>query len=563
MMDVTNRRVAEILRSFGELLEVGVDEPFKVRAYFRAADSIERLDRPVAVLTREELIGLGSIGKNIAAKILELRETGSIREYDELRETVPPALVEMLKLGGIGPKTVRHLWKKMGIASIDELESAAHGHRIRALQGFGEKKEKEILNAIEQRRHQSSRMNRIEAGRIVREVSGLFGDARWSVAGSFRRGKSTVGDIDIVTVSSPSRVAPLLRSLAEAVIDEGERRMSVRIHGRRVDIRFTRPGEFGSMLMYLTGSKAFNIRLRSLAIERGWKLNEYGIEDSNGGVMHRFAEESPIFGHLGMEPIPPELREDGGEVERALAGTLPLLVTAEDIRGDLHTHSVWSDGHLDLNRLAQRGASLGYEYILCSDHSASLGVAHGLNAAGIRKQLHEIELVNRRSTCRLLAGVEVDILSDGALGLPGDILEELDLVIASVHTGFKQEEDAMTRRLIRAMENDSVDIIGHPTGRLIGRRPPYAIDMDRMIETAGDTHTALELNASPFRLDLDDIYVRRAIENGVKIAIGSDAHRAGDFFWIQHGVGVARRGWCRADDIVNTRPLRELLEWAA
>jgi DNA polymerase (family 10) len=563
MMDVTNRRVAEILRSFGELLEVSGDEPFRVRAYRRAADSIERLDRPVAGLTWEELIGLGSIGKNIAAKIIELRETGSIREYDELMNTVPLTLVELLKLDGIGPKTVHRLWKKMGITSISELESAARGHRIRVLHGFGEKKEKEILDAIEQGRQQSRRMNRLEAERIIGEVSDVFGDARWSVAGSFRRGKSTIGDIDIVTVASPSRVAPLFRSLAEAVIDEGERRMSIRIQGRRVDIRFTRSATFGSMLMYLTGSKAFNIRLRSLAGERGWKLNEYGIEDLNSGTVHRFAEESRIFEHLGMESVPPELREDSGEVEHALAGTLPILVTAGDIRGDLHTHSSWSDGNLDLSELAQQGASLGYEYLLCSDHSASLGVARGLDAAGIRKQQHEIEFVNRGSVCRLLAGVEVDILSDGTLGLPGDILDELDLVIASVHTGFKQERDVITRRLIRAMENDSVDIIGHPTGRLIGRRPPYAIDMDRVIETARDTHTALELNASPFRLDLDDIYVRRAIEEGVKIAIGSDAHRAGDLFWMQHGVGVARRGWCRADDAINTRPLRELLEWAA
>lgn len=562
-MKYTNRQIAEKLKFFGQMLEILGETQFKVRAYDRAAETILHLEHSCADMSEEELRQLPGIGVNIAKKIAEYSATGTIAELEELIGQVPPTLGELLNLDGIGPRTVHRLWNKLGIESIDDLEKAAHGRRIRALSGFGPKKEQDILHAIERYRQQTGRMTRLEACRILEKLKPALLDGTYTVAGSYRRGKSTIGDIDIVTTDKPERLNRVLKSVADEVLDEGGRKTSIRVEGRRVDIRFTPPEQFGSMLMYLTGSKAFNIRLRAVAIMHGWKLNEYGIEDRATSKMHTFATESAMFAHLGMAYVPPELREDHGEVELACDNRLPHLVESMDIRGDLHVHSRWSDGTLSISELAREGEKQGYEYMVCTDHSASLGVARGLSAEDIKRQAHEIELVNRDSSCRILAGIEVDILADGKLAFPNRVLADLDLVIAAVHSGFKQEEDLMTRRVISATQNDHVDVIAHPTGRLLGRREPYAIDMERVVEAAADTDTALEINASPYRLDLDDVHVKMAVEEAVKIAIGTDSHSREDFSMMEHGVKIARRGWCEPDTVLNTYGISRLLEWTA
>jgi DNA polymerase (family 10) len=562
-MDETNRQVAELLHFMGQLLEIQGEDSFKIRAYHRAAEQVTRLNRSLRELKEEEIRAIPGIGEKIARKIREILSTGTFQELEDIRTQIPGTLIELLNLEGVGPRTIARLWRTMGIQSIDELEKAARGHRIRAIKGFGERKEEDILHSVQLYRSQGARMNRLEADRVVRCVSGIFTEGSYDVAGSYRRGKSTIGDIDIVTTLSSSDVNPRLFGVGEEVIDAGEKRSSIRCQGQRVDIRFSRPEEYGSMLLYLTGSKDFNIRLREIALSRGLKLNEYGIEDKNEGEIHTFSREGDIFSFLEMDYIPPELREDQGEILVAAQHRLPHLVERSDLQGDLHTHSSWSDGHLTLQDLARAGEVEGYQYLLVSDHSATLGIARGLTEERVRAQIHEIELVNRSSPCQLFAGIEVDILGDGSLGLPASLLRDLDLVIASIHSGFKQERDLITRRLINAVTNDDVDIIGHPTGRLLGEREGYDIDLLRLIEAAADANAALEINASPYRLDLDDLHVREATKHHVKLSLGTDAHDAQELSCIQYGVLIARRGWCEPHDVLNTFTEKELREYAS
>ncbi|MDD1713264.1 MAG: DNA polymerase/3'-5' exonuclease PolX [Methanoregulaceae archaeon] len=561
-MDITNQQVGAQLLLAGQLLEIMGENVFKIRAFYRASDIIERLAVPVTSLPEAELVRIQGIGKNIAHKIFEMRDTGTFTELETLKKDVPGPLLDLLMLDGVGPKTVNKLWKKLNVQSVDDLERAARGHRIRALTGFGEKKEAGFLAAIRRFREEAGRMNRFEADEVVTRVGSVMHAGNYEVAGSYRRGRSTIGDIDIVTTEPSGVLNSRLRQIADTMIDEGDRKTSFRCLGKRVDVRFTNKNEFGSMLVYLTGSKAFNIHLRQIAIGKGYKLNEYGIEEQATGKLHVFPDEQSLFAFLGLDNIPPELREDWGEVERAITHRLPHLVEVKDIRGDLHVHSSWSDGQLTIQELASTGELLGYEYLLCSDHSVSLGIAHGLDETALLKQRHEIERINKESTCQILCGTEVDILSDGTLGLPNTALRDLDLVIASVHSGLKQDRDQLTRRVIAAMENEHVDIIGHPTGRLIGKRGAYDIDLPRIIDRAAQTGTALECNASPYRLDIDDVHIRQAIEKGVHISVGTDTHNATEFAQIRYGVLTARRGWCTASDLLNTLTEKELLAWA-
>ena len=562
-MERTNREVAEELNLMAQLLEIQEGNTFKIRAFYRAADIVDRLGVPVAAMDEEDLSTIPGIGKNIARKIREICEKGTFQELQEIRSGIPDSLIELLNLDGVGPRTVSTLWKKLSVESIDDLEREARGHRIRALRGFGEKKEESFLKAIAQYRGQSGRMTRIEADRVVEQLRQTLTEGMFEVAGSYRRGKSTVGDIDVVTTEPAHAVNPRLRVIAEEMIDEGERKTSLRILSWRVDIRFSRQSQFGSMLLYLTGSKAFNIKLREIAIGKGFKLNEYGIEDHTTQSLKEFPTEEEVFSSLSMDYVVPELREDWGEVERASAHTLPVLVSQDEIRGDLHVHSTWSDGKLSPDELARTGEQLGYEYILCSDHSATLGIAHGLDENALKRQAHEIELVNRSSSCRIIHGTEVDILADGSLGLSSAALADLEIVIASVHSGFSQERDVMTRRVLSAIDHEHVDIIGHPTGRILGRREPYQIDMERVIDRARDTCTALECNASPYRLDLDDMFIREAIGKRVSIAIGTDAHDVSEFGHLRYGLVTCRRGWATRSDVLNTCSFSGLMEWAA
>ncbi|HVP94374.1 MAG TPA: DNA polymerase/3'-5' exonuclease PolX [Methanoregulaceae archaeon] len=559
-----NREIGEKLNLIGQLLEITGDNVFKIRAFYKAAETIDRMAGPVAEMSEEELVAVPGIGKAIAKKVRDIVETGTCGELEELKTKIPPALIDLLKLEGVGPKTVATLWKKMNIQSIEDLEKAAKGRRIRAVKGFGEKKESAILDAIALYRSAGGRMNRLEAEAVVNKVAGALTPGTWEAAGSYRRGKSTVGDIDIVSRETPSAVNPRLRTVADEIIDEGDRRTSVRVLGQRVDIRFSKERQFGSMMIYLTGSKDFNIRLREIAIAKGLKINEYGIEERADAKLHEFPTEQEMFRYLGLDYITPELRENQGEIERATEGKLPGLVTGADIRGDLHVHTSWSDGFLTIADLAKKGEELGYEYLLCSDHSASLGITHGLDEEKLKNQGHEIELVNRNgSGCTILHGIEVDILSNGTLGLPDQALADLDVVIASVHSGLKEDRDTLSRRVITAMENEHVDIVGHPTGRILGKRQEFEIDMPRIIEIAATTGTALECNASPWRLDLDDRYVKPARDRGALISLGTDSHQYDEFSFMRFGVTIARRGWCGPADLLNTRSKKELLAWAS
>jgi len=554
-----NAGIADQLERIAQLLLIMDENTFKIRAYQRAAEAVRRSLQPISDMSQADLLRVEGIGKGIAEAIRSITETGTCNELESLMEKIPPQLPELLEIDGIGPKTVQKLWRYLNITSLQELEAAARDHRIRTIRGLGVKKEAEILRAITAYKNRSGRMLLSEAEEIGEEVIAVLTPGSYSFAGSLRRGRSTIGDIDIVTTDSAVLVNPKLREIATEMIDEGTKKTSIFFKGKRVDIRFADPAEFGATLLYLTGSKEFNIRLRERAIARGLRLNEYGLLNQTTKEMIQCSNEEEIFRRLGLSYIPPELREDRGEVSRAESDTLPSLVEQKVIRGDLHAHSTGSDGTMTVNEMADLGDQLSYEYILCSDHSASLGVARGLSAEGLKSQAHEIEVANRSHTCQILKGVEVDILTDGSPGLPDSVLSDLDCVIASIHSVLHQETDTITRRMITAMENEHVDIIGHPTGRLIGRREPSAIDIPRILSAAKKTKTAIELNASPFRLDLDDIYLKNAIELGVKITIGTDAHRPEEYAHMRYGVMTARRGWCRADDILNTRSIDELL----
>jgi DNA polymerase (family 10) len=562
-MDAANRKAADTLIFMGELLEIKGEDPYKIRAFYRAAEEVGRLPRSVAGMSDEELREIRGVGKAIAQKIQDIVSTGTFPELEEVKATIPPTLLELLEVPGVGPKTVNRLWKKLGVLTLDDLERAARGHRIRAVSGFGEKKEADILQAIQLHRSRSRRMTLPEAGQVVAKVTAVLQPGTFAVAGSYRRGKSTIGDIDIVSTEHPQTLRQRLLSVSEELIDEGERRTSIRVLGQRVDIRFAEPRQCGSMLLYLTGSKNFNIRLREIAIGKGWRINEYGIEEREAGGLREFDTEHTMFAALGMDYIHPHLREDRGEIALARAHALPRVLEDADIRGDLHVHTQMSDGHLTLEEVAHLGAGAGYEYILVSDHSASLGIAKGLDAVALERQRKEIDAVNDRSRCTLLHGIEVDIAADGSLTLPNHALATLDLVIASVHGGLKQDPDVMTRRVITAIENEHVDIIGHPTGRLLGERPPAAMDMERVIDAAAENGTALEVNASPHRLDLDDDQIKNARDRGVKLSLGTDAHDAAELQFMRFGVITARRGWCRREDVLNTMSLGDLRTWSS
>ncbi|HOV67564.1 MAG TPA: DNA polymerase/3'-5' exonuclease PolX [Methanoregulaceae archaeon] len=563
-MDCTNRQVAEILRLIAQLHEVRGGNPFRVRAFLAGAEAVERLPRRVNDLGIEELRALAGIGERLASVVQEICRTGSSGELAALQAEVPAGLLDLLRVEGVGPKTAGRLWRELGVTSVAELKEAAERGRIRRLKGFGPKREAELLRGAERFAGGEHRMTRAVAEQLLSGLAGVLSPGRYVVAGSYRRGSATVGDLDLVSCEPPEELNPRLRAFADEVIEEGERRTSIRYRGERVDLRYTTPEALGPMLLYLTGSKAFNIRLRDRALLEGLRVNEYGIAGRQGKTrLETFPDEASMFAALGLPFIPPELREDRGEIEAAEHGTLPDLVGSADLRGDLHVHSTWSDGALSLDELAAEGTRRGYEYLIVSDHSETLRVAGGLSGRDLAEQRHAIEMINRSSPCRLIAGVEVDLLADGSTGLPNRVLTDLEVVIASVHSSLRQDPDQMTRRLIAACENEHVDIIGHPTGRLIGRREPVAVDLVRLIEAAAGTGTALEINASPFRLDLDDLSARAARDRGVRLSIGSDAHRPDELGHLGHGLATARRGWCTAEDILNTLPLDRLLEWVS
>lgn len=561
-----NKEIAATLQSLADILEIKGEDAFRVNAYRRVARVLDDLAVDVAALHEsDELTTLPGVGAGTAARIEEYLLTGKMGVYQEERKTIPKGLLELLEIPGLGPKTIGLVWKKLNVKSLAGLKRALRGGKILDLPGMGKKKVENIQAGI---RAYESRSGRLTlgavlptAGEIVENLREATGLDDVELAGSVRRFRETIGDIDVLAASSkPGLVISAFTELEPVaeVLAAGETKASIRTSDAiQVDLRVVEPSSWGAALMYFTGSADHNVRLRGLAQGLGMKLNEYGLFKGNRRVAAR--TEQAVFRRLGMSYVPPELREDRGEVEAALDGELPELLELSDIRGDLHVHSDWSDGHATIEEMARAAKRRGYRYMSVNDHTHSLGVAHGLSAERLEKQMEEIDEVNERlKGFTVLKGTEVDILSDGTLDLPDELLGRLDVVVASIHSGFGQPVDRITGRMLSAIDNPNVDIIGHPTGRLLGTRQPYAVDLEQVMERASATGTALEINAWHERLDLNDVNSRRAAELGAPIVISTDAHHPDQLGVMELGVRTARRGWLTPSDVLNTLTLTRL-----
>ncbi len=563
-----NKEIAEIFESLADILEITDQDPFRVGAYRKVARIVNDLPTDVAELAASgALTDIAGIGKGTAARIEEYLATGSIAAYDDARKTVPAGLVELLSVPGLGPKTIGLLWRQLGVKSLRGLKRAIRGQRILELPGIGPKKVENIEAGV---RAYESRSGRLTLGgvlptarAVLDALRALPGVERADLAGSVRRWRETIGDIDVLAASR--KPATVIRAfiglpLVDEVLAAGTTKASVRVAGAlQIDLRVVRPASYGAALMYFTGSKAHNVRLRGLAQDNGLKLNEYGLYRGTRAVAAK--TEEAVYGKLGLPLVPPELREDRGEVEAALAGALPNLLESRHIRGDLHLHSNWSDGASSIKEIVRATRARGYAYAAVTDHTRSLGIAHGLSIERLEKQLEEIAAINRRlKGFTVLSGAEVDILADGRLDLPDEMLDRLDVVIASIHSGFQQPEDRITGRIVSAIENPRVDIIGHPTGRLLGSRPEYAVNLDRVMEAAARTRTALEINCYHERLDLNDVNARRAAELGIRLALGTDAHHCDQLWMMDLGVATARRAWVGPLSVLNALSKGALLK---
>jgi DNA polymerase (family 10) len=568
---VKNREIAGILYQMAELLELHAENRFKIIAYSRAARAIESLTEDIEQVCRDgRLEGIPGVGKAIAEKIKEYLRTGRIQSHQDLLADTPQGLAELLQISGLGPKTVFMLHEKLNITNLDELEKAAREHRIRRLPRMGVVREKNILKSIERYRKRSNRILYSTAESIVDEIltylGGIEGLEHATAAGSYRRRKETVGDIDILaTAARPEEIvaAFVKMPLVEEVLAKGPTKASVIMNDTiQVDLRIVEHRSYGTVLQYFTGSKEHNVSMRQLALDRGYSLSEYSLTRLANGQDLFFDQEEEVYQALGLQYIPPELREDRGEIEAALGGKLPRLVEAKDIRGDLHVHSIWSDGRASIIELAQAARSMGYEYIALSDHSPSVGIAGGIGREKMEEKIEAVAEANDSlEGITILMGAEVDIKADGSLDYPDDLLERMDVVVASVHMAQQQKERTITGRLISAIENQNVDIIGHPTGRIINQREPSDMDFHAVLEAAARAGTALEINAHPSRLDLNDVNARAAKEMGVQMSINSDAHDAGQLLNMKYGINVARRAWLEKKDLINAMDLKDLIQF--
>jgi DNA polymerase (family X) len=562
-----NLAIARVLAEIGDLLEIKGENPFKIRAYRNASETIAYETRRVADLSAAERLGLPGIGKDIAGKIGELVESGGMQYYRELLEQFPPTVLDLLRLQGVGPKTVALLYRELNIRTLADLEQAARGGRLRAMKGMGAKKEALILKALEEQRRFTGRRLAAEAhdtaAALVSHLRAVAPDASVSTVGSLRRGCETCGDLDILAAGGPPDLMHAFTEyrLVERVLAHGDTKSSVLLRGGfQADLRLVPRDSLGAALQYFTGSKSHNIALRDRAIGLGLKLNEYGLFTVADDTRIAGDEEDGIYEALGLMPVPPELREGRGEIEAAAARSLPSLVQLEDLKGDLHCHTNRTDGRADIETMARAAREAGLRYLAITDHTQSLAMANGLDEAQALEHARAIrELNGRLEGMTLLAGIECDIRPDGTLDLADECLAQLDIVIASVHSAHNQEAPQMTDRLLRAMDCRWVDVLGHPTGRILLRRDPVKADMTRVIRAAADAGVALEINSQVDRLDLDDLHARQAQGAGAKIVISSDAHGPAAFAALRWGITTARRGWVRAEDVLNTRPLEALL----
>jgi len=569
-MPVHNATIEAIFDEIADLLDIQGANPFRVRAYRNAARTIGDLGTDIKTLMDQgtALTEIPGIGADLAKKIEEIISTGKCEFLERLHKQLPPAITDLLKIPGLGPKRVRVLWRDLKIQTLEQLLKAAREGRIQELPGFGEKTEEKIVEAAQAHLSQTHRFKLAVAAQYAEGFAAHMrrgrGIERVDIAGSFRRMRETVGDIDLIVIARDAGQAMGRFTAYEEVkevLASGPTRGSVVLKaGIQVDVRIIPKESYGAALVYFTGSKAHNIAIRRIAQDKGFKMNEYGVFDGDRRIAGE-TEES-VYEAVGLPWIAPELREDRGEVEAALAGTLPQLIELSDLRGDLHAHSKASDGHNTIREMAKAAQAAGLEYVAITEHSQRLTVARGLDAIRLVKQGAEIDRLNRElDGITVLKGIEVDILEDGTLDLPDSVLAHLDVVVAAVHSRFDLPRAKQTQRILAALDNPVVAILAHPLGRLIDEREPYDVDMQKIIRKAKAKKIALELNAHPERLDLLDIYCQMAKQEGALVSINSDAHSTYEFGMLRFGVGQARRGWLEKKDVLNTRSLKELRAW--
>ena len=568
-----NKEIADIFERMADILEFKGENPFKISAYRKASRIIGDLTQDIEEIAEKgRLKEVPGIGEGMAEKVAEYLKIGKISKFEEVKKGVSDELIAIMDIPGMGPKTLSLLHKEKGIGNLSQLEKAVENGSLIGLPGIGEKKVENIKRGIELLKRSKGRMNLgmafPVAKRTVETLRQKTGSQKIEWAGSLRRMKENIGDIDILaTGADHEKIVHAFTHLPEVkeVLASGETKASVIVEGgTQIDLRVVEEDSYGAALQYFTGSKGHNIRLRGIAKAKGIKINEYGVfkgEKKIGGK-----EEKEVYRSLGMDWIEPELREDRGEIEAAQEGRLPKLVRESEIKGDLHVHSKWSDGTSSIEEIAKAAWKRGYQYVAICDHSKSLRIAHGLDESRLMKQMEEIDRMNERvgekfKNFQILKGTEVDILADGGLDFSDKVLEKLDLVVGAVHSGFKQEKGRMTKRILRALENPLIHILAHPSGRLLGARDAYEVEMDGLMEAAKQHGKALEINAYFERLDLDDIHCRKAKEMGIRVAIGTDSHHLDQMWMIGLGVAVARRGWLEATDILNTLPLKGILKW--
>jgi DNA polymerase (family 10) len=569
--------IASALREIGALLELEGENPFKVRAYENGARALDALQEELgAVVAAGRLEELPGVGKALAEKIAELHATGRLPLLDRLRAAHPPETLELLQLPDLGPKKLLALQQALGIAGMADLEAACAAGKVRELKGFGEKTEQKLLDAIRRRRERPKRFLLSEASavgeRILAHLRASPACIQCELAGSVRRGKETVGDLDVVAAShEPGALSARFLGLpgVAETLGHGDTKTSVRLgNGLQVDLRIVPPGDYATLLHHLTGSKAHHVKLRGLARDRGYTLSEWGLfdlpppaapgEEAPRGAKLLVRSEADLYRALGLAPIPPELREDEGELEAAAGGTLPVdLVRLEDVCGMVHCHTTWSDGHATVEAMAHAAAEAGFEYLTITDHSPSAGYAGGLDVDRLRRQWEEIDAVQARVPIRLLKGTEADILEDGALDWPDAVLEQLDVVVASVHSRMKLGEDEMTRRLVRAMSLPIFKIWGHASGRLLGEREPYAVRMEEVLDALAGSRGAVEVNGDPHRLDMEPRWLRRARDRKIPFVLTTDAHSPEGLSHLRWAVTTARRGWVTKGEVLNTLPAAE------
>jgi len=581
-----NLDIAHTLTLLADLLEIQGANPFRIRAYRTAVNTVNGLSKPLQAMVAEgeDLTALPGIGKNVAAHVVELLETGTIGRLEEVEAEIPRSLAQLMALDGVGPKKAKKLFDELDVRTVDDLERALDSEKVEALEGFGVRSAEKIRVAIAEHRKHTGRFRIDEVEKLIagllEHLARAPGADRVDIAGSLRRRKETIGDVDIL-VQCEDDGTPVVEHFvafegAERAEAAGPTKGSIVLHsGLQVDLRVVPPDSFGAALVYFTGSKDHNVAIRTRAVRDGLRVNEWGVfrvqegADPDGlakdeGERLAGATEEDVYRALGMRWVPPALRENRGEIEASIAGELPRLVELHDIRGDLQMHSTWSDGKTPIEEMARACAKLGYEYLAVTDHSQAMAMVQGLTPERARAQWEEVEQVRERvPEIAILTSAEVDILKDGDLDMPDDILEALDLVVISVHSLMDQDRKTMTDRVLRAMAHPAVDILAHPTGRRINRREPFELDVEAVLEAAAEHAVAVELNANPRRLDLNDVHVHRAKELGVPVVISTDAHSPAGLADMRFGVDQARRGWLEAADVLNTRSLSDFRAWLA